>query len=132
MIAIRILFPILLGFFLMYAVQRSWAHDPDNPALNDWYQSLHSNSGSPCCDGKDFDKGTAAHVETENWETQNKTDSHFRVRLDGTWEDVPDSAVVSVPNKDGRALVWFYTARGWKNPDSIAHIIRCFMPGTMS
>jgi len=122
---------ILPIIVLFLGLGPAFAHDPEHPALNDWYQSLRSNSGSPCCDGSEFNTGTAAHIETEDWETQDKANSHFKVRLDGKWQDVPDSAVVNVPNKDGRALVWFYVSRGTFGGQD-TKVIRCFMPGTMS
>ena len=39
----------------------------------------------------------SAHVEPSDWETQNKPRSHYKIRLDGVWADVPDEAVVTEP-----------------------------------
>ncbi len=86
---------------------------------------LESGKG-PCCDGSD-----SAHVEPSDWETQNKPRSHYKVRLDGVWADVPDEAVVTGPNRDGRTLVWYYDS--WTGHSGIpGKVIKCFMPGTMT
>jgi hypothetical protein len=50
-------------------------------------------------------------------------------RLDNQWIDVPDDALITEPNRDGRTMVWPYTAdRGTDHPRTE---IRCFMPGSM-
>ena len=88
-------------------------------------EKLESGKG-PCCDGLD-----STHVEPSDWETQNKPRSHYKVRLDGVWADVPDEAVVTGPNRDGRTLVWYYDS--WTGHSGIpGKVIKCFMPGTMT
>ena len=63
--------------------------------------------------------------------TQNKPKSHYKVRLDGVWADVPDEAVVTEPNRDGRTLVWYYDS--WTgHSGKPGKVIKCFMPGTMT
>ena len=57
-----------------------------------------------------------------DWETQ---DGHYRVRIDGDWVNVPDEAVITEPNRIGRAMVW--PIRGY-----LGLSIRCFMPGSMT
>ena len=107
------------------AISPAEAHDASHPELDGWYKKLESGKG-PCCDGSD-----SAHVEPSDWETQNKPRSHYKVRLDGVWADVPDEAVVTGPNRDGRTLVWYYDA--WTGHSGIpGKIIKCFMPGTMT
>ena len=49
----------------------------------------------------------------------------YRVRLDGAWVDVPDEAVVTEPNRVGRAMVWPIKSY-------MGVTIRCFMPGSMT
>ena len=45
--------------------------------------------------------------------------------------DVPDEAVVTGPNRDGRTLVWYYDS--WTGHSGIpGKVIKCFMPGTMT
>jgi hypothetical protein len=101
------------------------AHDASHPELDGWYEKLESGKG-PCCDGSN-----SVHVEPSDWETQNRPRSHYKVRLDGVWADVPDEAVVTGPNRDGRTLVWYYD--GWTGHSGIpGKVIKCFMPGTMT
>ena len=107
------------------AILPAEAHDPSHPELDGWYEKLESGKG-PCCDGSD-----SAHVEPSDWETQNKPRSHYKVRLDGVWADVPDEAVVTGPNRDGRTLVWYFDS--WTGHSGIpGKVIKCFMPGTMT
>lgn len=99
------------------------AHDHNRPDLNNWYHDLHAKGGSWCCDGSDFDTGSAKHLADVDWESR---DGHYRVRLNGAWIDVPDEAVIERPNLDGRAMVWPY----YLNGELVG--IRCFMPGSMT
>jgi hypothetical protein len=86
------------------------------PDLKAWFDSLRSGKG-PCCSDAD---GTA--VSDVDWESGG---GHYRVRIDGEWIDVPDEAVITVPNKVGRTMVWpMYGHLGVS--------IRCFMPGSMT
>lgn len=105
---------------LMAAVEFAKARDPDgryaNSPLKQWFDSLRSGKG-PCCSDAD---GTA--VSDVDWESK---DGHYRVRLDGEWIDVPDEAVITEPNRAGRAMVW--PVRGYMGIS-----IRCFMPGSMT
>ena len=96
----------------------AFAHDHDRPGLSDWYTSLRSGHG-PCCDGPGKD---ATHLESDDWETK---DGHYRVRINKKWLDVPDTAVLKEPNKDGRTLVWLFYISG--DP-----VVRCFIPGSMT
>lgn len=86
----------------------------DSP-LKSWFEGLRADGSKvPCCDIADGEK-----ISDVDWTTK---DGHYQVRLDGKWIDVPDAAVVTVPNKFGPAVVWPIRYR-----DDIA--IRCFMPG---
>jgi len=60
-------------------------------------------------------------ISDADWESK---DGHYRVWLEGAWHDVPDDAVITVPNRAGRTMVW--PMRG-----VIGLTIRCFMPGPM-
>ena len=81
--------------------------------------------GVPCCDGSD-----ATRLEDVDWETViSDGESHYRVKIEGEWYDVPPNAVVQGPNRAGVALVWPYPE--WP-PGDATHkhwAIRCFMPG---
>ena len=85
-----------------------------NSPLKQWFDGLASRRG-PCCSVAD-----GQTVEDVDWDTK---DRKYRVRLDSQWIEVPPDALVTVPNKFGRAVVWLY-----KDYDSMTQI-RCFIPG---
>lgn len=87
-----------------------------SPDLKAWFDSLRSGKG-PCCSDAD---GSA--VSDVDWESNS---GHYKVRIDGAWLDVPDEAVITVPNRVGRTMVW--PIQG-----SSGTVIRCFMPGSMT
>jgi hypothetical protein len=87
-----------------------------NSPLKSWFDSLKSGKG-PCCSDAD---GSA--VSDVDWESK---DGRYRVRLEGQWIDVPEDAVITEPNRVGRAMVW--PIRG-----TLGTTIRCFMPGSMT
>ena len=89
-----------------------------NSPLHPWFDQLRSQGGALCCSDAD---GIA--VSDPDWDMSG---GHYRVKLDGNWMDVPDDAVVTVPNRAGRTMVWPYRA------DGKVIFIRCFMPGIMS
>jgi hypothetical protein len=98
-----------------------WARDrgqfaASRPEMNARFDSLRSAKG-PCCSDAD---GSA--VSDVDWESNG---GHYRVRLDGAWLDVPDEAVITVPNRVGRTMVWPIRGSG-------GTLIRCFMPGSMT
>ena len=109
---------VVWTILLALSVAPAFAHDHARPALDGWYQSLTSGKG-PCCDGPGVD---AMHLSDVDWESK---DGRYRVRIEGLWIDVPEEAVVSGPNRDGRTLVW-----PMKYLDGSIHV-RCFMPGAM-
>ncbi len=89
-----------------------YAHDGP---LHNWFNSLKSGSGDACCSYTDGRTVEDPDVDMDG--------NHYRVRVDGQWIDVPDLAVVTVPNRFGQAVVWPYK-------DYAGHIqIRCFLPG---
>lgn len=83
--------------------------------LKPWFDGLRSANG-PCCSDAD---GTA--LSDVDWDSR---DGHFRVRLGGQWVDVPDSAVITEPNRAGVTMVWPFYLEG--RPQ-----IRCFIAGSM-
>lgn len=87
-----------------------------DPEIKAWFDKLASGRG-PCCSDAD---GYA--LSDPDWESK---DGHYRVRIDGNWIDVPDDAVITVPNRVGRTMVWPIRYP----PHTIT--IRCFMPGAM-
>jgi hypothetical protein len=59
--------------------------------------------------------------------------NHYRVKVDGQWIDVPDTAVVKGPNYLGHAVVWMdKKPQGDADADSYINKfphIHCFLPG---
>jgi len=85
-----------------------------NEPLHAWFDQLASGKGL-CCSFADGVK-----VEDVDWDT---LDGRYRVRLHGQWILVPETALVTEPNKFGPAVVWPYMdAEGTTQ-------IRCFLPG---
>jgi len=97
-----------------------------NEPLRAWFDQLASGKGL-CCSFADGFK-----VENVDWDTAETCEStregsscgvRYRVRLHGEWITVPESALVTEPNRYGPAVVWPYMdANG-------ATQIRCFLPG---
>ncbi|MET3334412.1 MULTISPECIES: hypothetical protein [Bradyrhizobium] len=87
-----------------------------NSPLKPWFESLYSEYGQCCTDADGY---VIADVD---WESDH---GRFRVRIDNEWVVVPDGAVITVPNKIGRTMVWKHYIDGHPR-------VRCFMPGSMT
>ncbi|TWB01893.1 hypothetical protein [Bradyrhizobium stylosanthis] len=87
-----------------------------NSPLKPWFESLHSEFGQCCSDADGY---VVADVD---WESDK---GRYRVQLDGEWVVVPEGAVITVPNKIGRTMVWKHYIDGHPR-------VRCFMPGSMT
>ncbi len=85
-----------------------------DPGMHAWFDRLASGKGLCCSFADGFS------IADVDWDTK---DGRFRVRVDGQWIDVPDTAVVTEPNRFGPAVVWPY-----RNTDGTTQI-RCFLPG---
>jgi hypothetical protein len=93
-----------------------------NSPLKAWFDQLASQRGLCCSFADGF---SLADVD---WDVQCASvagveQCRYRVRVDGVWLDVPDEAVVTEPNRYGRAVVWPY-----QDTSGVTQI-RCFMPG---
>src|ERR1700726_4874413 len=121
---IRIVLGLTLSMIVACLVGSVLARDLDgryaNSPLKPWFDHLASGRGL-CCSMADGET-----VSDPDWESK---DGHYRVRLEGTWIDVPDGAVITEPNRAGRTMVWPYTAD--RGTDHQHTEIRCFMPGSM-
>lgn len=84
--------------------------------LHDWFAGLKSGKG-PCCADADGNV-----VLDSDWVSKN---GHYRVFIMREWVNVPDEAVITVPNLDGRTIVWPLYINGEPT-------VRCFMPGSMT
>ena len=115
---------VVFGAVIIHYAMVVYAWPRDNgryanmdPKLHLWFDNLASGKGL-CCSFAD-----GVSIQDVDWDTQ---DGRYRVRLHGEWIFVPESAVVTEPNRFGPAVVWPYMdAEG-------ATQIRCFLPGSMS
>ncbi len=116
----RIVFGLILSLVVACLVGSVGARDLDgryaNSPLKPWFDHLASGKGL-CCSMADGES-----VADPDWESK---DGHYRVRLENSWIDVPDDAVITEPNRAGRTIVWPIR---FDNQISI----RCFMPGSMT
>jgi hypothetical protein len=119
---------ILLGVSIRAAFARDDGRFANSP-LKGWFDKLASGKGLCCsfADGLaiedvDWDVRPAKVVDADG--RQQIEGVHYWVRLDGHWIEVPDAAVVTVPNLFKRPVVWPYVDGGGKTQ------IRCFMPGS--
>ena len=115
----RIVVAVLLILLLAwsYAYPRDPQHQYDSSPNHEWVKSLHSPRGDWCCDITD---GHA--VLDADWDSK---DGHYRVRVEGQWVDVPDSAVIAEPNRLGQTIVWLTHVSG-------VPIVTCFLPGALT
>lgn len=110
--------------FLLVLVDPAFGRDDGHYAqspLKPWFDSLKSGKG-PCCSDAD-----GSVVQDADWESK---DGRYRVKLEGTWYDVPDDAVLKEPNRAGRTMVWPIYYRSMGKLDRVE--IRCFIPGSMT
>ena len=96
-----------------------WANEPLRP----WFEALKNKTGLVCCaeaDGHPLDES--------EWDIK---DNHYRVFVQGGWVVVPDLAVISGPNKFGKAIVWLWPQEvlAWGGEPANT-VIRCFIPGS--
>lgn len=101
---------VALALCLSSAAARDDGRYAQSP-LKEWFDSLRSAHG-PCCSDADGE-------ETE----YDIRGNHYWAPIDGTWTEVPESAVVREPNKVGRAIKWLYYENGKKT-------FRCFLPAS--
>src|SRR6185369_589341 len=83
--------------------------------LKQWFNSLKSKNGVPCCDTADGQR-----LEDVDWEAR---DGRYRVRIDGQWYDVPPEAMIDSENKVGVPMAWPTKDQNGKIQ------IRCFLRG---
>lgn len=103
----------LIAALVLIAVGVSDRARGQQQSLRDWFNSLRSPAGSVCC--VDFD---GRSLEEADWRIG---PNGYQVLANGRWIDVPDDALVSGPNRLGRAHLW------------LRHdgTVRCFIPGPL-
>ena len=117
---------VLFGLTPLTAMGRDLDGRYATSPLKPWFDQLKSRNGA-CCSNAD-----GYVVEDTDWEAKN---GHYRVRVPQypdskvmVWIDVPDSSVITEPNKAGLTMVWPVYLE-----DEGPYIwIRCFMPGSMT
>jgi hypothetical protein len=95
-----------------HAVTQVHARDDGRYAqspLKGWFDSLKSQKGF-CC----------SVADGEDTEYDMRADGYW-APIDGTWQRVPEEAVIKEPNKAGRAMKWLFMENGEKK-------FRCFLP----
>src|SRR5208282_2776033 len=119
-LVVALLLCVLLGL-----MRHGHAHMHDRADLNTWFNELASGKGLCCsfAEGKkveDVDWDSGGPMNCVMVGTEQQCHSTYRVYLNGKWINVPDNALVTVPNKYGQAVVWPYT-----DSDGATQI-RCF------
>jgi hypothetical protein len=77
--------------------------------LKPWFDQLKSRKGYCCSD-----------ADGEETEYEMRGQSYW-APIDGVWQPVPTEAVITEPNKVGRAMKWLYMENGERK-------FRCFLP----
>lgn len=108
----------LILFGSLFLITTAVAKDTDgtyaqNPN-HEWVHGLHSPSGSWCCDITDGHAISNVDLQTK--------DNHYQVRIENQWIVVPDSAVITEPNRIGVAIVWYIHIEG-------KPVVSCLLPG---
>jgi hypothetical protein len=111
----RLALLLAAGVILVRDSNAKWAGD----SLEPWFQSLQNKVGIYCCA-----KADGYPLEDGEWDIK---ENNYRVFIQGRWVVVPDDAVLSGPNKFGKAIVWFRNYPGRVTPDIR---IQCFIPGS--
>ena len=127
---------ILIAAVLGFAFSASAAPPPGTNLSGPehlWWECQHNN-GESCCSLSD------GHViKDEDWRQDPVHQESYQVRIDGTWFDVPVSAVIQPAHQCGpepdatkrsMSKAWYYIVRDDNNKIVDVHFY-CFMTGTM-
>jgi len=87
-----------------------------------WVEKLTDQAGVNCCSTAD-----GVRPREVEWDISK---NYYRVKVDGKWLVVPDSAVVRGPNRLGHAVVWLYYE--FEIDEHTYAYVRCFLPGQAS
>jgi len=104
-----------LGLVLLMLLlpHKSYAHEGP---LHDWFENLHNQINGKCCAEAD-----GSPVDDDAWKIQGR---HYAVKIDGSWEIIPDDKLVTESNKFGKAVLWMVHTDG-------KPVVRCFLPGQL-
>jgi hypothetical protein len=87
----------------------------DPPEIRRWIEGLTDKQGRSCCASADGYRPSEVEYDTEH--------NHYTALVNGRWIDIPNEAVLTVPNKKGIALLWYYMSGN-------TVVVRCFLPGS--
>lgn len=88
-----------------------------DPKIRNWFKSIRSPHGVPCCDIGDGHYTTWRQSEFEGHE--------YDVPIEGVWTPVPNEAIIkNTNNPTNEAIVWYVNQGGAHN-----WYIRCFVLG---
>ena len=122
------------------------AHDAQmrDSMYSDWMEHLQSHKGLCCTQNegstvKDVDwtvidqasSGLTCEITPIEAAHPEVPPGRYCVRIEGTWWNVPNAAVIEEPNKYGPATVWPIWGAHQGGPKRVDGI-RCFMPGALS
>ncbi len=103
---------MLAGLVIIAIGVADRARGQDRQGLREWFNSLRNQVNVQCC--MDFD---GRSLEEADWRIAG---DKYQVSVEGKWIDVPPEALVTVPNRLGRAHLWLKYDGG----------VRCFIPGS--
>ena len=87
-----------------------------DPKIRDWFKSVRSPQGVPCCDISD------GHLTI--WDKKPGNNNYW-VPIGGEWKEVPPEAVIyNTANPMGESIVWYVK----QAPNT--YYIRCFVPSS--
>lgn len=95
----------------LYSVADKPQWENIDPATRDWFRSLRSPSGIPCCDFAD-----GSRIEDPDY--KENEDGSYEVFIRGQWIHVDRNHVLIGINRVGYAVYW-----------GVPGITYCFMPG---
>ena len=105
---------LALGWWLADPGLANWLVVADEwpdltPSQRGWFKEQRNANGFICCD--------VADGHPVDWDTR---DGRYVAFWDNAWQAIPDEAVIKVPNRVGRAVLWLDP---YRKP-------RCFIPGS--
>jgi hypothetical protein len=120
MVSKRLIITMSVTLSVILGWHMARAHTPG--PLHDWFQSLHTVEGTPCCAEAD-----GIELADDDWENRS---GHYFVHCvwehcSGQWFEIPERSVIHAPNKHGRAWIWPIFSDGQP-------VARCFLPGVMA
>lgn len=118
---------LTLSVIASISAQSRYVGDPVQftPEQEKWFLDLRNEvTGGRCCDHNDGD------FTSQDLRLGADGKTHYWATVEGEWNEVPDSAVLTGPNLVGRPLVWFQKYRSLR-AGGLTTTILCFQPGAL-